>query len=108
MSEFAIELFGERMAIRRDDRQEISEGGLVLPPNAQTRSMTGTVVAVGSGIKKADGTYTEMPVKVGDIVVFEQFRHMIEVLVEGELFHVLNLSDVLGKARGAVKIHGKD
>lgn len=103
-TEFPIELFNDRVAIDRDDREQITDGGIVLPPNAQTRSMTGVVVGTGPGLLRGDGTRVPMAVRTGDRVVFEQFRHMIEVKVEGHVYFIVNASDLLGRARGEVKI----
>jgi co-chaperonin GroES (HSP10) len=109
---FPIELFNDKIAIRRDDREEMSEGGLVLPTGSQPRSMTGTVVAVGPGMLRGDDSRVQMPVEVGDIVVFEQFRHMIPIEVtfgdgNKEVFHIMGANDILGKAISEVKIRGK-
>lgn len=106
-TEFPIELFNDKIAIRRDDREQFSEGGLVLPPSAQQRSMTGLVVGVGPGLQKADGTRLPLPVRVGDRVVFEQFRGMTPVVVQGYLYHILAAHDLLGRARGEVRIRGE-
>ncbi len=102
--DFPIELFEDRIAIKRDDREQVTEGGIALPANAQTRSMTGTVVAVGPGITKGDGSHVPMRVEVGDRVVFEQFRAMIEVKANGHTYHLMRATDLLGKAIGDVKI----
>lgn len=106
--QFPIQLFGDKIAIRRDDREEITEGGLIIPDNAQVRSMTGTVVAVGPGFQKGDGTHIPMVVEVGDTVVFEQFRQMTELRVEGRNYHVMNANDLLGKVTTGVKIRPAD
>jgi len=105
--EFPIELFNDKIAIRRDDRDQITEGGLMLPPNARQRSMTGLVVAVGPGLQKADGSRLPLSVSVGDRVVFEQFRGMTPVVVQGYVYHILSAHDLLGKARGEVRIRGE-
>lgn len=105
---FPIQLFDNKIAIRRDDRAEITEGGIILPDNAQVRSMTGTVVAVGPGFQKGDGTHVPMTVDVGDTVVFEQYRAMIELLVEGRTYHVMNSNDLLGRVIGGVKVKSPD
>lgn len=104
--EFPIQLFNDKVAIRRDDREEITDKGLVLPPSAQQRSMTGHVVAVGPGFLKGDGTRMPMPVDVGDRVVFEQMRQMTPVVVQGYTYHILNAHDLLGRACGEVRIRG--
>jgi chaperonin GroES len=103
-TEFPIELFEDRIAIKRADREQITEGGIHLPPDARTRSMTGLVVAAGPGITKGDGSTVPMKVAVGETVVFEQFRAMIEIKVNGHTYHIVKASDLLGKSVGDVKI----
>jgi chaperonin GroES len=102
--EFPIELFSDILALDRDDREQVTDGGIHLPDEAQTRSMTGTVVAVGPGLAKADGTCVPLGVAVGDRVVFGQMRRMIEVKVEGHVYFLTRGHDLLGRARGDVKI----
>jgi chaperonin GroES len=106
--QFPIQLFGDKIAIRRDDREEMTEGGLIIPDNAQVRSMTGVVVAAGPGFQKGDGSHIPMVVAVGDTVVFEQFRQMTELRVEGRNYHVMNANDLLGKVIGGVKVKSPD
>lgn len=101
---FPIALFNDKIAIKRADRAEMSEGGIVLPQDARERTMTGLVVAAGPGLMKGDGTHLPMLVSVGDIVVFEQFRHMVKVTVEGYVYNVMNACDLMGKVVGAVRV----
>lgn len=105
---FPIELFQDKVAIRRHDREEFTDGGLILPKQAQRRPMTGLVVGTGPGLMRGDGTFVPMMVKVGDVCVFEQFRTMTPIYVEGFLYHICNGHDLLGKSRGDVKIRGAD
>ncbi|HET6495163.1 MAG TPA: co-chaperone GroES family protein [Thermoleophilia bacterium] len=106
-TEFPIELFEDRICIQRDDREQMTENGLLyIPASAQSRPMTGTVIAIGEGILKGDGARCTMFISKGDRVVFEQFRAMIPVQVEGRWYHILRQTDLLGRARGAVKIRG--
>jgi len=105
---FPIALFNDKICIKRDDREEMTGGGLILPPGAQERPMTGTVVAVGPGFLKGDGTRMPMPVDVGNRVVFEQFRKMTPIYVQGYLYHILNAHDLLGKVTGDSRIRGGD
>lgn len=102
---FPISLFNDKICIKRDDREEM-HGNLILPPQAQQRPMTGVVVAVGPGFLKGDGTRLTMPVEVGDKVVFEQFRQMTPIYVQGYLYHILNAHDLLGKVTGDSRIRG--
>ena len=106
-TKFPIDLFDNRVVIKRDDREELTAGGIHLPPNAQARTMTATIVAVGSGMKKADGTYMaltgEPPLAVGDRVVFEKFRQMIELSVQGRTYHIVRDNDLLGRINTAIR-----
>ena len=103
-TDFPIQLFNDKIAIKRDDREQITTGGLVLPPSAQARPMTGLVVSVGPGLMRGDGTHLPMLVKVGDKVVFEQHRQMTPIVVQGFYYHVLNAHDLLGKVVGDSRV----
>ena len=100
---FPVALFNDKIAIKRDDREQTT-GGLVLPPSAQARPMTGLVVAVGPGLTRGDGSHLPMPVKVGDKIVFEQHRQMTPIVVQGFYYHVLNAHDLLGMVIGESRI----
>ena len=106
--EFPIALFNDRIAIKRADREEMTEGGIHLPEDARTRTMTGEVVAVGPGLMKGNGEHCPMYVCKGDTVLFAQFRHMISIKVEGRDYHLMNATDLLGKVVGGVKIAAGD
>lgn len=104
---FPIDLFDNKIVIKRDDVQEMTDGGIILPESARRgewRTMTGTVLATGPGIMKGDGTYVPMRVAQGDIVVFEKFRSMIPVTVHGFTYHVLAESDLLGKKAASAHV----
>jgi len=96
---FPIDLFENRIAIKRADRESISDGGIYIPGNAQAKTMTGLVVGVGEGMRKGDGSRVPMLVAIGDTVFFEKQRSMIEVSVNGYAYHLLAESDLLGRVR---------
>ena len=64
----------DRVAIIREEKEEVTKGGIVLPENAKEESNYGEVVAVGPGGWNQDGSRREMPVKVGDIVFFTDYH----------------------------------
>ena len=97
---FPIELFGNYIAIKRDDIADRTEGGLFLPESARhskLRTMVGTCIGISKGMLNSLGAHGPQPINVGDRVVFEKFRSMIEVKVNGHLYHVLNWTDLLGR-----------
>ncbi len=97
---FPIEMFGNRIVIKRDDIADRTDGGLFLPESARHskfRTMVGTCIAVSPGMLKSDGTLSPMPINVGDRIVFEKFRSMIELKVNGFMYHIINWTDLLGR-----------
>jgi len=104
---FPIDLFDNKIVIKRDDVQEMTDGGIILPESARRgewRTMTGTVLATGPGIMKGDGSVIPLRVAQGDIVVFEKFRSMIPVTVHGFTYHILAETDLLGKKAASAHV----
>ena len=60
----------DRIIIRREAADEKSAGGIILPDTAQNKPQRGTIVAVGPGKMKQDGTRAAMQLKPGDKVLF--------------------------------------
>jgi len=61
---------GDRIIVRRETASETTKGGILLPDNAKNKPQRGTVLAVGPGRQKKDGTRVPMQLKVGDSVLF--------------------------------------
>jgi chaperonin GroES len=61
---------GDRLVIRRDNPEEKTTGGILLPDSAKNKPQRGKVLAVGSGKLLKDGTRRGLQVKVGDTVLF--------------------------------------
>lgn len=61
---------GDRIVVRREVAEEKTSGGILLPDTAKNKPQRGTVLAVGPGKMKPDGTRAEMQLKVGDKVLF--------------------------------------
>lgn len=64
----------DRVAIKRDPKEKVSKGGIVLPDSAKEESNYGEVIAVGPGGWNQDGSRREMSVKKGDIVFFTDYH----------------------------------
>jgi len=54
---------GDRVVLQRDVAEDKTAGGIVLPDSARDKPQRGTVVAVGDGHVKSDGTRIELTVK---------------------------------------------
>ena len=68
-----IQPLGDRVVIRRDESEETTAGGIVLPDSAQDKPARGRVVSVGDGKLLDDGTRGEMQIKAGDRVLFSSY-----------------------------------
>jgi chaperonin GroES len=65
-----IKPLGDRIVIRRQEAQEKTAGGILLPDTAKNKPQKGTVLAVGGGKLLKDGTRRALQVKEGDTVLF--------------------------------------
>ena len=83
-SKSAIKLqpLGDRVVIEREESEETTAGGIVLPDAAQDKPARGKVVAVGDGRLLDDGSRSELQVKPDDRVIFSSYAG--ETILIGE------------------------
>jgi chaperonin GroES len=69
---FKLQPLNDRLILSQDANDEKTPGGILIPQSVVDRDppKMGTVVAVGPGAYKPDGSRREMPFKKGDRVVF--------------------------------------
>src|SRR6185295_10903202 len=63
---------GDRVLVRRDEAPE-KIGRIFVPEAAKEAPLEGTVLAVGPGARRDDGTREPMDVQVGDHVLFGRY-----------------------------------
>lgn len=85
---------GDRVVVRREDAEEVTSGGIVLPDSAKDKPARGEVVAIGDGHVKDDGTKTPLTVKEGDRVIFSSYAGD-DITVGDDEFLLLRESDIL-------------
>lgn len=69
-----IRPLSDRVAVRPDEPEKVSSGGIHIPEEYQEERRTGTVEAVGLGkLDPKDGSRTPLDLKEGDCVVFRRF-----------------------------------
>jgi chaperonin GroES len=61
---------GDRIIVRRQESQEKTSGGIILPDSAKNKPQRGKVLAVGPGRLLKDGSRRDLQVKEGDLVLF--------------------------------------
>jgi chaperonin GroES len=85
---------GDRIVVRpKDDDEQRTASGLVIPDTAKEKPQLGEVLAVGPGEYK-DGERVPMDVSVGDLVVYSKYGGT-EVKHEGADLLILSARDVL-------------
>ena len=68
-----LQPIGERIVVQREEGEEVTKGGIVLPDSAQEKPARGTVVALGTGKLLDDGTRAQTQLKEGDRVLFSSY-----------------------------------
>ena len=84
----------DRVIVRRQEEEETSAGGIVLPGSAQENPNQGEVIAVGSGRILDNGESRAVDVNVGDTVVFGKYAGSDTIDVDGEELVILSESDI--------------
>jgi len=64
-----------RILIQRQNPEEKTASGIIIPDTAKEKPQKGTVIAVGPGNKDKTGKVIPMDVKKGDTVLFQIRRH---------------------------------
>ncbi len=85
----------DRVAVKPIEQDEKTAGGIFIPDTAKEKPMTGEVVAVGQGLRDANGALHALEVKVGDVVVYGKWAGT-EVKVNGQNLMIMKETDVMG------------
>ena len=72
-SKIKLQPLGDRVVIEREESDEVTSGGIVLPDSAKDKPARGTVISVGDGKLLDDGSRSELQVKKGDRVIFSSY-----------------------------------
>lgn len=81
--------------VERDESEEKSPGGIIIPENAKEPLTRGTVVAVGRGKHMANGTFVETNLKNGERVMFGKYSGQ-EFKLEGKELLMMREEDIYG------------
>jgi chaperonin GroES len=85
----------DRVLVRRVESDTKTAGGIIIPDTAKEKPQEGEIVAVGSGVRKDDGSVIALDVKAGDKVLFGKWSGT-EVKVDGEELLIMKESDIMG------------
>ncbi len=85
----------DRVLVKRIESEEKTKSGIIIPDTAKEKPQEGEVVAVGSGLRKEDGSLIALDVKAGDRVLFGKWSGT-EIKIDGDEFLVMKESDIMG------------
>ncbi len=93
-SRIKLQPLGDRVVVKREESEEKTAGGIVLPDTAKDKPSRGKVISVGDGKLLDDGTRSPLQVKVGDRVIFSSYAGDT-VKVEDEELLLMREEDIL-------------
>ena len=86
---------GDRVIIEPADAEApASTGGIIIPDTAKEKPQQGSVVAAGAGRTTDDGTVVDMPVSVGQTVIYSKYAGT-EYSEGGVDYLIVRESDIL-------------
>jgi len=89
----------DRVIVRREEEEQLSAGGIVIPDTAKEKPIRGVIVAIGTGKILDNGDTRTLAVKVGDKVLFGKYAGT-EVKIDNQDLLVLREEDIMGIIEG--------
>ncbi|WAQ94710.1 CH10-like protein [Mya arenaria] len=86
----------DRVLVERFAPEMKTKSGLMIPEKAQGKVLEATVVAIGSGRRKDDGSMVPVSVGVGDKVLLPEYGGT-KVNIEEQEYFLFRDTDILGK-----------
>ena len=84
----------DRILVKREEAEETSKGGIILPDTAKEKPRQGEIIAVGTGKLDDSGKRVPLSVKQGDKVLFTAYGGT-DIKIEGEDFLIMREDDIL-------------
>jgi len=85
----------DRLVVRRIEKKEQVQGGIIIPDTAKEKPQEAEVLAVGKGKRLEDGTVVPLDVTVGDRILFGKYSGS-EITMDGKEYLILREDEVLG------------
>ncbi len=85
----------DRVLVQREESEEKTAGGIIIPDTAKEKPMQGKVIAVGSGARDEQGKIVPLDVKQGDIILFGKWSGT-EIKLDGTEYLIMKESDIMG------------
>jgi chaperonin GroES len=89
-----LQPIGDRVVVQREESEERTSGGILLPDSAKNKPTRGVVVSVGDGRVLNNGYRAPMQLKAGDRVLFTSYAGE-QIEVDGEEVILMSENEVL-------------
>ncbi|MEM7755002.1 MAG: co-chaperone GroES [Planctomycetota bacterium] len=91
----AVRPLHDKIIVRRDEAETITESGIYLPEGSKERPKTGTIESIGDGkLNTETGERTPLSVATGDKIIFSSYAGT-EIKLDGEELLIMSEDDVL-------------
>lgn len=94
MAKPKLKPLGDKVLVKALEEEDTSAGGIVLPDSAKEKPQEGEIIAVGDGKVLDSGERAEIPVNVGDIVIYSKYGGT-EVTIDGEDYLLMDEGSLL-------------
>lgn len=84
----------DRVLVRRQEQEEKTVGGIIIPDSAKEKPIRGEILAIGDGARDDSGKLVPLAVKVGDVVLFSKWAGT-EIKVSGEELLIMKEADII-------------
>jgi chaperonin GroES len=84
---------GDRVVLKKQEAEEKTQSGIILPDSAKEKPQAAVVTAVGPG-RVEDGKTIPVQVKEGDKVIYSHYSGT-EVKLDDEEYIIVKQSDIL-------------
>ena len=85
----------DRVLVQREESEEKTAGGIIIPDTAKEKPMQGKVVSVGTGTRDEQGKITPLDVSEGDTILFGKWSGT-EIKLDGTDYLIMKESDIMG------------
>jgi len=89
-----IQPLGDRLIVARQQQEEKTAFGIIIPDTAKEKPLEATVRAAGPGKVDKNGAFQPLSVKEGDRILFGKYAGT-EIKIQGEDLLILREDDVL-------------
>jgi chaperonin GroES len=89
-----IRPLNDRVLVIREEEEQKSAGGIIIPDTAKEKPQRGKIIAAGPGKMGEDGKRTPLDVKAGDRVLFSKYAGT-EIKLDGVEHVFMREDDIL-------------